>query len=82
MAYRALRSPSLTHAVYGGVFIGIAVVSANLQQSVVDMPQMTLTFSILLAFMVYVDQTRHAPQADGHVPGEFTVPAGELTKLR
>ncbi|ODQ84475.1 hypothetical protein BHQ17_27210 [Mycolicibacterium holsaticum] len=82
IAYRALRSPSLTHAVYGGVFIGIAVVSANLQQSVVDMPQMTLTFSILLAFMVYVDQTRHAPQADGHVPGEFTVPAGELTKLR
>ncbi|MGV0873021.1 O-antigen ligase family protein [Mycolicibacterium sp. XJ879] len=59
MAYRALRSPSLPHAVYGGVFIGIAVISANLQQSVVDMPQMTLTFSILLAFLVYVDQTRH-----------------------
>jgi hypothetical protein len=60
MAYRALRSESLTSAVFGGMFIGIAVVSSNLQQSVVDMPQMTLTFSVLLAFMVYVDQGNRA----------------------
>lgn len=64
LAYRALRSESLTSAVYGGMFIGIAVVSCNLQQSVVDMPQMTLTFAILLAFMVYVDQSnRPSPPA-------------------
>lgn len=62
MAYRALRSPSLTHATFGGVFIGIVVVANNLQQSVVDMPQMALTFSVLLVFMVYVDQAcRTAP---------------------
>lgn len=60
MAYRALRSPSLTHATFGGIFIGIALVANNLQQSVVDMPQMTLTFSVLLVFMVYVDQSRGA----------------------
>jgi polysaccharide biosynthesis protein PslJ len=54
MAYRALRSDSLPYAIFGGIFIGIAVVSCNLQQSVVDMPGMTVTFSILLAFMVYV----------------------------
>lgn len=79
MAYRALRSPSLPHAVYGGVFIGIAVVSSNLQQSVVDMPQMTLTFSILLAFLVYVDQTRHDEPGQGprdgiRASGKFAVP--------
>jgi hypothetical protein len=32
----------------------------NLQQSVVDMPVMALQFSVLLAFMSYVDQTRRA----------------------
>ncbi|ORA67903.1 hypothetical protein BST23_05895 [Mycolicibacterium elephantis] len=82
VAYRALRSPSLPHAVYGGVFIGIAVVSANLQQSVVDMPQMTLTFSILLVFLVYVDQTRHGPRTGVATPHESAAPGGELTKLR
>jgi hypothetical protein len=64
LAYRALRSDSLANAIFGGMFIGIAVVSANLQQSVVDMPQMTLTFAVLLAFMVYVDQSsRPSPPA-------------------
>jgi len=64
LAYRALRSESLANAIFGGMFIGIAVVSANLQQSVVDMPQMTLTFAVLLAFMVYVDQSsRPSPPA-------------------
>ena len=61
MAYRALRSESLTKAVFGGMFIGVAVVSANLQQSVVDMPQMTMTFAVLLAFMVYVHQSLERP---------------------
>jgi hypothetical protein len=57
-----MRSPSLPDAVFGGAFIGVAVVSSNLQQSIVDMPQMTLTFSIFLAFLVYVDQSRSLPQ--------------------
>jgi hypothetical protein len=56
MAYRAMRSPSLPNAVFGGLFIGTAVVYMNLQQSVVDMPVMALQFSVLLAFMVYVYQ--------------------------
>jgi hypothetical protein len=62
LAYRAMRSPSLPDAVFGGAFIGVALVSSNLQQSIVDMPQMTLTFSIFLAFLVYVDQSRRLPQ--------------------
>jgi hypothetical protein len=60
MGYKALRSPSLPDAVFGGMFIGTSVVYMNLQQSVVDMPVMALQFSVLLAFMSYVDQTRRA----------------------
>lgn len=60
LGYRAMRSASLPHAVFGGVFIGIAVVYMNLAQSVVDMPVMALQFSMFLAFMVYVDQSRRA----------------------
>jgi hypothetical protein len=33
----------------------------NLAQSVVDMPVMALQFSMFLAFMVYVDQSRRQP---------------------
>jgi hypothetical protein len=58
MAYRAMRSSSLPNAVFGGVFIGTAVVYMNLAQSVVDMPVMALQFSVFLAFMAYVDQSR------------------------
>jgi hypothetical protein len=53
-----MRSPSLPNAVFGGVFIGTAVVYMNLAQSVVDMPVMALQFAMFLAFMVYVDQSR------------------------
>jgi hypothetical protein len=58
LGYRAMRSPSLPYATFGGVFIGLALVYMNLAQSVVDMPVMAVNFSIFLAFLVYVDQTR------------------------
>jgi hypothetical protein len=58
LGYRAMRSASLPNAVFGGVFIGTAVIYMNLAQSVVDMPVMALQFSMFLAFMVYVDQSR------------------------
>jgi hypothetical protein len=72
MAYRALRSPSLPHAVFGGVFIGTAVVYMNLAQSVVDMPVMALQFSIFLAFMVYAYETCRQPK-DESPPREIAV---------
>jgi hypothetical protein len=56
LAYIALRSGRLPNAVFGGAFIGLALVYMNLAQSVVDMPVMTLQWSIALAFMVYVAQ--------------------------
>jgi polysaccharide biosynthesis protein PslJ len=64
MGYRALRSNWLPNAVFGGVFIGLAVVYMNLAQSVVDMPVMALQFSILLAFMFYVDQSHNVPTVE------------------
>lgn len=56
LGYIAMRSRSFPNAVFGGGFIGLAVLYMNLAQSVVDMPVMTLQFAIALAFMVYVAQ--------------------------
>ena len=56
LAYLALRSRWFPNAVFGGLFIGLALVYMNLAQSVVDMPVMTLQWSIALAFVVYVAQ--------------------------
>jgi polysaccharide biosynthesis protein PslJ len=59
---RALRSDSLPYALYGGVFIGVVFVALQLDHMVVDIPQVTLMFSVLLAFLVYVDQDRTSPR--------------------
>jgi len=61
MSYRALRSDSLPAALYGGVFIGFCVVALQLDHPVVDIPQMTAAFGILLTFLVYVDRSRERP---------------------
>jgi hypothetical protein len=58
IGYRALRSDSLPCAIYGGTFIGFSLVAFQLDHPVVDIPQSTLTFSVLLAFLVYVDTSR------------------------
>lgn len=60
MGSKALRSDSLPYAMYGGVFIGVVFVALQLDHMVVDIPQVTLMFSVLLAFLVYVDQDRKA----------------------
>ena len=54
--YRAMRSDKLSYAIYGGVFIGYCFVALQLDHGVVDVPQGALVFSILLAFLGYVDQ--------------------------
>jgi hypothetical protein len=58
---RALRSNSLPYAVYGGVFIAFCFVAAQLDHPVALVPQMVLTFSVMLAFLVYIDQSRGSP---------------------
>ncbi|MDT5339986.1 MAG: polysaccharide biosynthesis protein PslJ [Mycobacterium sp.] len=58
LSYRALRSDSLPFAVYGGVFIAFCFVALQLDHGVADVPQTTLCFSVLLAFLGYVDRSR------------------------
>jgi polysaccharide biosynthesis protein PslJ len=58
ISYRALRSDSLNWAIAGGVFIGFCVVALNLDHPVVGIPQATLSFSVLLVFLVYMDRAR------------------------
>jgi hypothetical protein len=62
MAYRALRSGSLPFALYGGIFIGLCVVAFQLDKTVVNISAITITFSVLLAFLVHIDEARALPQ--------------------
>jgi len=60
IAYRALSSRSLPFAIYGGVFIAMCLVALQLDHGVADVPQTTLCFSVLLAFLVYIDRSMRA----------------------
>ncbi len=60
IGWRALRSDSLPHALFGGIFIGFSFVGLQLDHPVVAVPPITTTFSILLAFVVFIDLERTA----------------------
>jgi polysaccharide biosynthesis protein PslJ len=64
ISYRCLRSNSLPVAIYGGIFIGFVVVALQLDHPVVGIPQSTIAYSILLAFLVYADQSRYESADD------------------
>jgi hypothetical protein len=64
MSCRALRSASLQHAAYGGLFIGLTLVAFQVDHPIVLIHQIVLTFSILLVFLVYVDGDRRRPRID------------------
>jgi hypothetical protein len=54
IAYRALTSGTFPFAFYGGVFIAFCLVALQLDHGTADVPQTTLCFSVLLAFMNYI----------------------------
>lgn len=58
MSARAIRSDSTAHALFGGIFIGMCLVALQLDHMVATLQQVTLMFSIMLAFLVVVDQDR------------------------
>jgi hypothetical protein len=58
ISYRCLRSRSLPVAFYGGSYVGFVVVAAQLDHPIVGVPQSTLAYSVLLAFLIYADQSR------------------------
>jgi hypothetical protein len=66
MSARAIRSDSTANALFGGIFIGICLVALQLDHMVATLAQVTLMFSILLAFLVVVDRDRarqrHTPR--------------------
>ncbi|BBY48987.1 hypothetical protein MARA_24550 [Mycolicibacterium arabiense] len=67
MSSRAIRGDSGARALYGGIFIGVCLVALQLDHMVATIQQVTLMFSILLVFLVVVDQdqksSRHAQTA-------------------
>ncbi|WP_414684911.1 O-antigen ligase family protein [Mycobacterium sp.] len=58
MAYRAIISNSLPWALYGGVFIAFCFVGMQLDHGTADIAQIVLLYSIMLAFLVYIDRER------------------------
>lgn len=70
LSYRALRSNSLPLAMYGGIMIGVTVVQFNLDHNVADVPQNVLLWSMLLAFVLYVDDARKDAEATDHFLGK------------
>ena len=58
MSGRLIRSNSLPHAMFGGIFIGMCLVALQLDHMVATIAQVTLMFSVLLTFLIFVDQDR------------------------
>jgi hypothetical protein len=58
ISYRALISHELPWAFYGGIFIAFCFVGMQLDHGTADIAQIVLLYSILLAFLVYVDRER------------------------
>jgi hypothetical protein len=56
VAYRLLRSNSMAHALYGGIVIGLCLVACQLDKTIVDILPITASFSILLAFLIYLNR--------------------------
>jgi hypothetical protein len=72
-AYKAVRSTSFPHAMFGAIFIGLCVVQMQLDHPIAGTPTGAMVYTQFLAFLVYVDRARRAalkeqppPQA---VPG-------------
>jgi polysaccharide biosynthesis protein PslJ len=78
ISYRALTSGSFPFAFYGGVFIAFCLVALQLDHGTADVPQTTLCFSVLLAFINYIGrrmreqkrqhESRVEPPANGAAP--------------
>ena len=75
IAYRALVSRSFPFAFYGGVFIAYCLVALQLDHSTADVPQTVLCFSVLLAFLVYIDRSLRADARAQTRPRELAVAA-------
>jgi len=64
VASRLVRSPSLPHAFYGGVFIAFSVIALNLDHPVVVIPQMAFMYTFFLVYLEYADELRKSGALD------------------
>ncbi len=54
IAYRALSRAAFPYAFYGGVFVAFCLVALQLDHGTADVPQTTLCFSVLVAYINYI----------------------------
>jgi hypothetical protein len=58
VAAKLIRTDSLPHAFYGGVFIAFSTITLNLDHPVVVIAQMTFMYTFFLVFLQYSDELR------------------------
>lgn len=68
VAAKLIRTDSLPHAFYGGVFIAFSTITLNLDHPVVVIAQMTFMYTFFLVFLQYSDELRRQ--------GALTAPKG------
>lgn len=64
VAAKLIRSGSLPHAFYGGVFITFSVIALNLDHPVVVIAPMTFMYTFFLTYLEYSDELRRAGALD------------------
>jgi hypothetical protein len=62
LAYRLMQSNSLPYALFGGVTIGVCLVAAQLDKTIVDIIPITSTISMVLAFLVSLNRNPPEPR--------------------
>ena len=84
VAAKLIRTDSLPHAFYGGVFIAFSTITLNLDHPVVVIAQMTFMYTFFLVFLQYSDELRKEgaltapkPPAFSFEPAAGPPPAGE-----
>jgi polysaccharide biosynthesis protein PslJ len=76
MSGKLIRSNSLPYAMYGGIFIGMCFVALQLDHMVATIPQVTLMFSVMLTFLIVIDEDRRRNRQEAHtLPSPRTEPA-------
>lgn len=65
MAARLIRTDSLPHAFYGGVFIAFSIIALNLDHPVVVIPQITFLYTFFITFLIYSDELRRTGALGG-----------------
>lgn len=82
-AAKLIRSDSLPHAFYGGVFVAFTVIALNLDHPVVVIPQITFLYTFFLTYLQYADELRRQgaldkPQAAAPIPDVVAAPKRTL----